>query len=114
LNKFSPHQSTVQLLERESPRPVEMLTAWLEDFDKDYVESTIGVKVEETMETTKAIQEVKQTLLELKMVDKVQDHQILNLEQQILHLEQKIMVKEETAQIQITQLRGEVARLSRL
>jgi hypothetical protein len=27
LNKFSPHQSTVQLLERESPRPVEMLTA---------------------------------------------------------------------------------------
>jgi len=52
LNKFSPHQSTVQLLERESPRPVEMLTAWLEDFDKDYLDSTIGVKIEETMETT--------------------------------------------------------------
>jgi hypothetical protein len=66
------------------------------------------------METAKAIQGIKQTLLELKMVDRVQDHQILNLEQQILHLEQEIMDKEETAQIQITQLKGEVARLSRL
>jgi len=52
MTKFSARESTVPLQERESSPPVEMLTAWLEDFDKDYVESTIGVKVEETMETT--------------------------------------------------------------
>ena len=73
-----------------------------------------GIIIEETMEITKAIQEIKQTVLDLKLTDKVQDHQIHKLEDQLKVLEVEIQDREETAQIQITHLRGEVARLSRL
>jgi hypothetical protein len=73
-----------------------------------------GIIIEETMEITKTIQEIKQTVLDLKLTDKVQDHQIHKLEDQLKVLEGEIQDREETAQIQITHLRGEVARLGRL
>lgn len=63
MTKYSARESTVPLQERESRHPVEMLTAWLEDFDKDYVDSTIGVKVEETMETTPYNKKTRQHVL---------------------------------------------------